>query len=174
MHILIFTLILLFACDAIAAGCGSRGGPGFRAADGKCVGWKDLDRKCGTPPTTHCSHEGAGIGDTALGAASSFIAAGVMPGLNSAPSFKDRATRVEGIACASPVILTRIGQCALTITSPTSKVAADDALAKGECVKLAAGTDATVEAGSHSFSQVRIKAKGQPRELWVDRKLVLE
>lgn len=38
-------------------GCSCRGGPGYRAEDGKCVGWKELRRKCGDPPTTRCSDE---------------------------------------------------------------------------------------------------------------------
>jgi hypothetical protein len=42
---------------ARCTGCSCRGGPGYRAQDGKCVGWKDLARKCGDPPTTRCADE---------------------------------------------------------------------------------------------------------------------
>jgi hypothetical protein len=42
---------------ARCSGCSCRGGPGYRAEDGKCVGWKELKRKCGDPPTTRCSDE---------------------------------------------------------------------------------------------------------------------
>lgn len=39
------------------AACGTRGGPGFRSAAGKCVGWKELNRVCGVPPTLFCTPE---------------------------------------------------------------------------------------------------------------------
>jgi len=52
-------------------GCGCQGGPGYRGPDGKCVGFKNLKRVCGSPPTTHCVFENApGTGanhDCALG-----------------------------------------------------------------------------------------------------------
>jgi hypothetical protein len=39
--------------------CGSRGGPGWRGPDGRCVGRKNLNRVCGVPPATRCTAEGA-------------------------------------------------------------------------------------------------------------------
>jgi hypothetical protein len=39
------------------ATCGTRGGPGYRGPDGKCVGWATLGRVCGNPPTTRCTAE---------------------------------------------------------------------------------------------------------------------
>lgn len=50
---------LLFAAEvqASCSGCSCRGGPGFRASDGKCVGWKELNRKCGNPPEARCTDE---------------------------------------------------------------------------------------------------------------------
>jgi hypothetical protein len=49
------------------SGCGCRGGPGYRAPDGRCVGWADIGRKCGSPPETRCTPEGpnAGAADAA-------------------------------------------------------------------------------------------------------------
>jgi len=47
-----------FIGDAFAA-CGTRGGPGYRGPDGKCVGWADIGRKCGNPPSTRCTPEQA-------------------------------------------------------------------------------------------------------------------
>jgi len=38
-------------------GCGCRGGPGYRGPNGKCVGWDQLTRVCGNPPTTRCTKE---------------------------------------------------------------------------------------------------------------------
>jgi len=46
------------ASAAACSGCGCRGGPGYRGPDGRCVGFKDLARKCGSPPTTRCAAEG--------------------------------------------------------------------------------------------------------------------
>ena len=52
-------------------GCGCKGGPGYRGPDGTCVGFKDLARVCGDPPTSRCAFENApGTGlnrDCALG-----------------------------------------------------------------------------------------------------------
>ena len=40
-------------------GCGCKGGPGYRGPDGKCVGFRALDKTCGVPPTTRCVFENA-------------------------------------------------------------------------------------------------------------------
>jgi len=40
-------------------GCGCKGGPGYRGPDGRCVGFKALDRVCGIPPETRCRFENA-------------------------------------------------------------------------------------------------------------------
>ena len=50
-------LILLIAGSSAFAVCGERDGPGYRAPDGHCVSWPELDRACGKPPTTKCSPE---------------------------------------------------------------------------------------------------------------------
>lgn len=47
----------VYACD----GCGCRGGPGYRGSDGQCVGWRDLAKKCGLPPTSRCNAEGSNL-----------------------------------------------------------------------------------------------------------------
>jgi hypothetical protein len=39
------------------ADCGLRGGPGYRGPNGQCVGWANLGRVCGDPPTTNCTPE---------------------------------------------------------------------------------------------------------------------
>jgi hypothetical protein len=41
------------------SGCGCKGGPGYRGPDGRCVGFRNLDRVCGSPATTRCSLENA-------------------------------------------------------------------------------------------------------------------
>jgi len=56
---------------ATCHGCGCKGGPGYRAPDGHCVGFVELTKVCGTPPETRCKFENApGTGanhDCALG-----------------------------------------------------------------------------------------------------------
>jgi hypothetical protein len=62
--------LVLFSSSALAAGCvidsapckgfGCKGGPGYRhVASGRCVGFRDLDKKCGTPPGAACIFENA-------------------------------------------------------------------------------------------------------------------
>lgn len=62
--LLIITLAL-FVSSALAetcSGCGCRSGPGYRAPNGRCVGWKDIGKTCGSPPTTRCTAEGPNVG----------------------------------------------------------------------------------------------------------------
>jgi len=40
------------------SGCGCAGGPGYRAQDGHCVGFRELDKVCGNPPD-RCVFENA-------------------------------------------------------------------------------------------------------------------
>src|SRR5687768_6189223 len=54
----LIVFLLSLGSEALAA-CGTRGGPGYRAADGKCVGWAELARKCGSPPDLRCTAENA-------------------------------------------------------------------------------------------------------------------
>lgn len=55
--------LLLAAPEAQACrGCGCRGGPGYRGPDGRCVGWADIGRTCGAPPTARCTPEGPNAG----------------------------------------------------------------------------------------------------------------
>jgi hypothetical protein len=44
------------------ADCGDRGGPGYRGPSGRCVGWADIGRTCGNPPTTKCKAENIAAG----------------------------------------------------------------------------------------------------------------
>ena len=51
-------LLAVLGSTAFGAGCGSRGGPGYRdPRTDKCVGWEALARVCGSPPTTRCTAE---------------------------------------------------------------------------------------------------------------------
>lgn len=50
-------LWLWLSLATAAAACGDRGGPGYRGPSGRCVGWADIGRTCGSPPTTRCRAE---------------------------------------------------------------------------------------------------------------------
>jgi hypothetical protein len=54
-------LCLLVAGQAVAA-CGDRGGPGYRSQTGRCVGWADIGKTCGSPPSTRCTAENTASG----------------------------------------------------------------------------------------------------------------
>jgi len=49
--------VLIAFTGGASATCGTRGGPGYRGPDGQCVGWADLGRKCGNPPSSRCKPE---------------------------------------------------------------------------------------------------------------------
>jgi hypothetical protein len=40
-------------------GCGCKGGPGYRGPDGRCVGFRQLQKICGNPPDLRCTFENA-------------------------------------------------------------------------------------------------------------------
>jgi len=45
-------------CTSSCKGCGCTGGPGYRDyRTRKCVGWADLNKKCGPPPHRDCEAE---------------------------------------------------------------------------------------------------------------------
>ncbi|GAB4064944.1 hypothetical protein GCM10028812_05990 [Ancylobacter sonchi] len=59
-------LLLMLAPAAAACperpscrGCGCKGGPGYRGPDGRCIGFADLAKVCGEPPSTRCVFENA-------------------------------------------------------------------------------------------------------------------
>jgi hypothetical protein len=50
-------LVICCAITEASATCGTRGGPGYRGPSGKCVGWAEIGRVCGNPPTSRCTPE---------------------------------------------------------------------------------------------------------------------
>jgi len=48
-------------CAVRCAGCGCKGGPGYRDAQGQCVGYANLIQKCGPPPHQGCRAECAPV-----------------------------------------------------------------------------------------------------------------
>lgn len=61
--------------SAAFATCGERGGPGYRGPDGKCVGWANLRKVCGSPPSTSCTPEMVANGAEAAAGARAPVAA---------------------------------------------------------------------------------------------------
>lgn len=64
MRWLLALLIISLASTSVLAECGDKGGPGYRGPIGKCVGWAELGRTCGNPPTTRCQPEKVATGST--------------------------------------------------------------------------------------------------------------
>jgi hypothetical protein len=56
-------------CMAPCRGCGCKGGPGYRDAKGRCVGYAGLISRCGPPPHARCRRECAPIVAGCLGRA---------------------------------------------------------------------------------------------------------
>ena len=69
---------MLFLPAIADAACGERGGPGYRGPDGKCAGWANLRKVCGSPPSTNCTPEmvAEGAGAAASGRAPTAAASG--------------------------------------------------------------------------------------------------
>ncbi len=179
----LYLVALLSASDVAEAACGSRGGPAFRGPNGKCVGWATLETTCGSPPTTLCTYEGGGLGDTSHDKGKAFIEQNLVPGsaataaaggIALAPAFNKRSVKVEGVACTSQTSVARMTTCALGNGPPGCKADMDVTISKGDCRKVTVGAEATIEAGSHSFDWVRIRIQGYPGALWVARKMVLD
>lgn len=80
--------VALLSPAIAAAACGERGGPGYRGPDGKCVGWANLRKVCGSPPSTNCTPEmvaeGAGAADSRRAPTAAASGAAVAAGLLSA------------------------------------------------------------------------------------------
>ncbi|MGY3512176.1 hypothetical protein ACVIQY_005151 [Bradyrhizobium sp. USDA 3051] len=55
-------VLLLSQTTTTFAACGDRGGPGYRGPSGRCVGWADIGRTCGIPPSTRCTAESVATG----------------------------------------------------------------------------------------------------------------
>jgi hypothetical protein len=48
-------------CNVRCTGCGCKGGPGYRDARHRCVGYANLIQKCGPPPHAGCTAECAPV-----------------------------------------------------------------------------------------------------------------
>lgn len=101
-HLIVIVGLLLVGMSEAFATCGTRGGPGYRGPDQKCVSWANLRRVCGTPPTTNCTPEmvadGAGAAPGARPAATAASGAASAVGLLSA------ATTAAPAAAIGPIV----------------------------------------------------------------------
>jgi hypothetical protein len=55
-------VVLCLLAGHAAAACGDKGGPGYRSTSGRCVGWADIGKTCGNPPSTRCTAEKSASG----------------------------------------------------------------------------------------------------------------
>jgi hypothetical protein len=55
-------VVVCFLSSHAFAACGDKGGPGYRSASGRCVGWADIGKTCGNPPSTKCKAENTATG----------------------------------------------------------------------------------------------------------------
>jgi hypothetical protein len=127
-------------------------------------------------PTSRRTHEGAGAGETTLQGGAAFIAgaAGAAGASTGAKAFNERSLKRDAIACTSPTTLARIAPCAMGKGESSCQAHLGEALAKGECKAFRGGSEAKVKAGSHSFDLVRIRPRCEARDLWVERRHVLD
>lgn len=177
-------LVLIAACIGLVVpdlaagarqGCGSRGGPGYRAPNGKCIGWAQLNKVCGNPPTTRCSYEGGAVVDqpeTALGSRQPFQRGETIEPAPAPPTSNVLAARSDGVGCADQDVVRGVTLCPLEQGRDCDSERAA-LLAQGECFLVSTGTRATVEASSHSFEWLRVRIPGLEKPVWTDRALFL-
>lgn len=179
MRLLLVVAILAGCSDLVLActGCGCKGGPGYRGPDGRCVGWSQLNAKCGNPPTSRCTFEGktdvAGPSPTGKGPYMGSMLA--FPSLPSAapPTTNTQKTRATGIGCVSQETLRNVSTCAVGQGRNCEQEKAE-LLKTATCAVIPSGIDVIIEAGSHSFEWLRVRVPGQQSPLWTDRSVVLD
>jgi hypothetical protein len=89
-------------------------------------------------------------------------------------NFHNRKTKTDGIACTSQLAIARVAETCTMADGPECKAQANGAITSGQCAKLPAGTEVTIEAGSHSFDWLRLRVQGRQQPLWAQRSLVLD
>jgi hypothetical protein len=127
------------------AGCGCKGGSGFRAPSdsayvsmrGKCVGWRHLAKVCGTPATERCTDQTGLV-------------------LSSAGVDGSGLVRQVTTACIEPDL----------IRVPHSSRALQRA---DDCLDIEAGRRVQIVAGSYSFSHLKVQVAGATTSYWVER-----
>lgn len=164
----------LFAClvsswaaaEGYCEGCGCKGGPGYRGPNGQCVGWKRLNKVCGTPPTTRCTAEGpALLVDRKLG-----IAGAGDANVAGAPVTSNQTrTMADGVGCIETESLQSWQSCSGEVCEADRRQLLDD----GACFVIPSGAAVTIEASSRSFDWLRVRVPGIRSPVWTDRPLLL-
>lgn len=172
MRILLALSALLLIADGVLAndyceGCGCKGGPGYRAPNGRCVGWKQLNKVCGTPPTIRCTAEGpALLANRKLGIASMGDEAARAP-----VTSNQLYAMTDGMGCRTTESLELLRAC------PTDKSGCETERAQlldgKTCITINAGTLVAIEASSRSFDWLRVRVPGVAAPVWTERSLVL-
>lgn len=176
MHwgVLTLLLVLMTADAAIAAGCGSRGGPGYRGPDGRCVGWKALNKVCGSPPTTRCDYEGPAA-ESAPTSSQGLLSTPAQAAPGDGPVTTNvQVMRAEGMGCSSQDDSRKLQLVCGASAGPDCASAQAQAATSSRCVKIPAGAIVKIEAGSHSFDWLRVRISGHKQSLWVERGRVLD
>lgn len=149
-------------------GCGCKGGPGYRASNGRCVGWKQLNKVCGTPPTARCTAEGPALLATQkLGIAGVGDAEAARPPVTS----NQILTLGDGVGCLTTGHLENLRNCTKGEASCEGErqVLLDDR----SCILMPPGTPVTVEASSRSFEWLRVRIPGVVAPMWAERGIIL-
>lgn len=183
--IVLMSFVTAAAAEERCSGCGCKGGPGYRSPSGHCVGWAQLSRVCGTPPSARCSAEGPAL--IALGAAAIAKATGVggSPDTRAtlAPARPDEGAvaissnqlraKADGTACISAITVQAVEACPKRAPPVDCATERRTLIDTGACVGIAAGTVVTIQAGSRSFDWLRFKVPERGLELWGQRSLFL-
>jgi hypothetical protein len=175
MRLLLVIAFLVVSSETLLActGCGCRGGPGYRGPDGRCVGGKQLNSTCGTPPTSRCTYEGKSDQAAGQGPNKANVLGAPPPSLPTGPTSNTQKTRASGVGCRDQESLRKVVTCVPGASQDCEREEA--ALVEAAtCVQIPVGISVVIEASSHSFEWLRIRVPGHPAPLWTDRRLVLE
>ena len=175
MRLLLAVAFLMICSEALLAcsGCGCRGGPGYRGADGRCVGWAQLNAKCGNPPTSRCTYEGKSDQATGPEPYKANILGAPPPSLPTGPASNMQKTRANGIGCRDQESIRKLSTCVPGQARDCERERAA-LIAAATCALIPIGISVMIEASSHSFEWVRIRVPGHPAPLWTERRVVLE
>jgi hypothetical protein len=180
-------LVLLQTPAALAQdfckGCGCKGGPGYRGPDGGCVGWAQLNKVCGTPPTTKCMPEGPALIALGIAAAKNALTPATnaqhaaaladeeaVPGV--AITSSELKAKADGVVCVAVETLRAMQTCPKQSPPVDCGQQEKTLVDAGACVRVARDAVVSVQAGSRSFDWLRIKLKDRG-VFWAERGLFL-
>ena len=89
-------------------------------------------------------------------------------------SFKARTMKADGPACATLQTLAALQTCACEKDLELCDAQVANVTATRQFAKFTKGTDATIQACSHSFDWVSVRISGEPQQIWTNRMFVLD